>query len=227
MNKAYFEFRGNNSIDFDFWRYGNDLGLKLDNIEINTICNELSQLNNHISILDIGCGTGYHLNSILKSIPSANLTGIDFSRSYIEKAKSICDNRIKFLECPTDEISQKLKGQKYDVVLMIGLLQYLDDNQVKKLVLSLNDLLENEGRVIIKHPVLFGRQTYECESIREGHPYKSFYRTFDDLLIHFYQSFSVDNMKSLFKKNHLTDDELSRIDSQNDTKQMIITLTKQ
>ena len=115
MNKAYFEFRGENATDFDFWRYGNDLGLKLDNIEINTICNDLSQLNKNISILDIGCGTGYHLNTILKSIPVVNLTGIDFSRSYIERAKLICDDRISFLECPTDEISQMITCSTSDI----------------------------------------------------------------------------------------------------------------
>ena len=226
MNKKYFEHRGSQTSGFDFWRYGNDLGRKLDNIEIDSILSKINTNKREVSILDLGCGTGYHLDTIVRKISVGSSVGIDFSETYIETAKSECSSDINFYSSNVDNFSKFLKNDKFDFILMIGLLQYLDSREVEDLVSSLENILDSKGSLIIKHPVYFGEKSCSITSMRDGHKYTSFYKTFDDLMTPFNRSFRVESMNRIFYKKDFTEEEYDQLNSVKNTEQMLITLDR-
>jgi SAM-dependent methyltransferase len=95
-------------------------------------------------LLDIGCGTG----ELLKYLPAnIHYIGFDLSPDYINAARERYGNRGRF-ECsdvadfePTDLLG-------VDLVLAIGVLHHLDDDQVVHLLLTAWNKLRPGGRFI-------------------------------------------------------------------------------
>jgi 2-polyprenyl-3-methyl-5-hydroxy-6-metoxy-1,4-benzoquinol methylase len=101
----------------------------------------------NIKILDIGCGNGKYLN-ILKEFGFNNLFGIDISKQKIEIAKKSmptvkCIDAVKFL---------KKSNQKYDVILIIDVLEHIDLDETFQLIDLVYKSLNNYGKVIIQVP---------------------------------------------------------------------------
>jgi SAM-dependent methyltransferase len=80
------------------------------------------------SILDIGCGTA----SILSHLPNSigEYTGFDMNPSYIEFAKNRWRERANcsFFSKKVEDAATLEKGQ-YDIVLAIGIVHHLSDNE--------------------------------------------------------------------------------------------------
>ena len=73
-----------------------------------------------MSILDIGCAQGGFISIIKNYIKNFNYTGVDISKSMIEKAKKK-NSKQKFY-CKTQGKLDFLKGKKFDLVLVLGIL---------------------------------------------------------------------------------------------------------
>ena len=70
--KSFFKERAKNINDFDFWRYGENLGKKCDDYEVSWISKNANISEKDI-VVDLGCGTGYHslkLSYICKKVLS-------------------------------------------------------------------------------------------------------------------------------------------------------------
>ena len=83
-------------------------------------------------ILDLGCGTGLSSPPFFKN--GYEVTGIDGSRSMIERARKLPYKR---LICQNLEKSLRVRDRSFDAVVMVGVMEYLDDpaaviRQVKK-----------------------------------------------------------------------------------------------
>ena len=224
MNKEYFVHRGATVDKYDFWRYGNSLGKKLDDMEVKCILENISKESFLGTILDIGCGTGYHLKKVSENRKFSQFVGIDYSESYIKKAKTNFPNA-----CFTAGSYKKIQKIDFESdlthVMMIGLLQYLSEEQTYDLSSILSTVMK-EGSIIIKHPVYFGEKGYTIETVREGFKYTSHYKTFDEIVKPFMKNFKVKSMKRIFEKKDFTTQEFSEIDSAKGTQQMLIVLDK-
>ncbi|MFA6119459.1 MAG: class I SAM-dependent methyltransferase [Parachlamydiales bacterium] len=103
--------------------------------------------NKNIRILDIGCGNGKYLN-ILNNKGYANAWGIDISQEQIELAKKNLSN----VECIDSLTFLKKNKVKYDVILLIDVLEYIDLPETFEILqlayLSLND----HGKLFIQVP---------------------------------------------------------------------------
>ncbi len=99
----------------------------LNPIRVKYILSQVGQVSN-LKILDIGCGGGLVSEALARL--GADVTGIDESKECIEVASSHAINFAK--GCKLNYLCQSLKdfaGKKYDVILMLELLEHIDDRQ--------------------------------------------------------------------------------------------------
>lgn len=98
-------------------------------------------------LLDIGCGTA----RILDYLPRVQYIGFDMSEAYIAEAKSRYADRGDFHCALFDETAaERFAGQ--DIVLAIGLLHHLEDEQVRTLFRLLHTAMKPGARLITMDP---------------------------------------------------------------------------
>jgi len=93
-------------------------------------------------ILEIGCGPG----TIVPFLPETEFVGFDASREYIDQARRrfpqarfVCE-RVSHFTLPDREC--------FDVVLALGILHHIDDDEAKKLFQIAHDALKPGGRLV-------------------------------------------------------------------------------
>ncbi len=94
-------------------------------------------------VLDIGCGTA----EILDSLPGVPYVGIDASAAYVRSAREHYGNRGTFHVADVQTMRSALASQ-FDIVLAMGLLHHLDDDDALQLFDTSYDLLADHGRLI-------------------------------------------------------------------------------
>lgn len=95
------------------------------------------------NVLDLGCGTGIIANVIVDKVQ--RITAVDFIEEFVSRIKhpkidAICKEIMKF---ETNE--------KFDVIIIFGVFNYLEVHEVKKLCKKLQNWVKQDGIIIIKH----------------------------------------------------------------------------
>lgn len=141
-------------------RYETNSGMKKTQTELTNIILELyfEETNNQskdISILDIGCGTGFSLE-FLRNLKYQNLLGIDPAREMLK----ICKNK-KF-ECylgDFEKLPKEITEKNYDLIISVSALHWILTNKqemeikntIKKVGKSLKEILKEKGIIIIQY----------------------------------------------------------------------------
>ena len=102
----------------------------------------INQRDNH---LDYACGSGTFIGRYLYS----NSVGIDISKDQIDYALETFGNKNNFYVINEFE---KIKKQKFDVVTVLGLIEFLKEEDINNLLKRLNELINEDGRIIITTP---------------------------------------------------------------------------
>ncbi|MGS2716903.1 class I SAM-dependent methyltransferase [Eionea flava] len=106
-----------------------------------------------MKILDVGCGPA----DILAYLPDAEYYGFDISADYIEKARSNFANKGTFF-CKIFDEGDLSYLPKFDVVLAMGLLHHLDDEEAVQLIKLAHKALNPGGRLLTIDPCLVSGQ---------------------------------------------------------------------
>ena len=77
-------------------------------------------------VLDVGCGTG----QAIKFLPQCQYTGFDISSEYLNTAKRLHDSSFNFVLSSIEEFNYE-QYAPFDVVLLLGVLHHLNDQQIK------------------------------------------------------------------------------------------------
>ena len=134
--------------------------------------------------MDYACGSGSFLGLYFKN----NSIGFDISEKQIQHAKSKYSNKdVNF----TTDINVVKKSAPYESITLLGLLEFLDQEDSVNLLNELYDLLEDNGVLIITTPNYkftmklllnlinkFGRVNYQDITINM-HTYKSLNKLFE------------------------------------------------
>lgn len=137
-------------------------------------------------ILDIACGIGRWSDAIKQSINE--YCGVDFSEELIKIAKernSTLSNR-KFLVGAANRIEEVLecnqRGQ-YDRILLIGILMYLNDFDVKETLNQVERCSQEHSVICIREPIGMEERltlkNFYSEELQDK--YNAIYRTKDEL----------------------------------------------
>ncbi len=93
-------------------------------------------------ILDIACGLG----GILEQLPPVHYDGFDIDPTYIASARRTYGDRGTF-HC-ADVTTADVEANAYDIVMAIGVLHHLDDDQARVLIALARRALVTGGRFI-------------------------------------------------------------------------------
>ncbi len=103
----------------------------------------ISLINNkkHLSVLDVGCGIGRWADNLIDNIDS--YVGIDYSQGFIEYAneKYKSNDNIKFYEMSLLNISDDLLSKKFDLIICTGVLMYVNDAELLKILTNIKKML--------------------------------------------------------------------------------------
>lgn len=120
---------------------------------LKTITFEHKDNHDSIDILDIGCGTGYLTEELLRYYPNANITAVDIAPGMIEHArKKFIGKNIEF-QCA--DIEETEVSMKYDLIVSNAAFQWF--NQLEKTITKLEAMLKNNGTLAFS---TFGPMTF-------------------------------------------------------------------
>lgn len=191
--QAFFDKRGKaeyaNVLSATMYQDDNpDLVAQRDATEKSVLAPQL-QLDAHSRVLDIGCGIGRWGWFVHDQAPQAQYLGIDFSASLVDKAEAEARRRAKpqlrfqVMSATAIEPEALVLAPPYDLVIISGLLIYLNDQDCLKLLTQAAQLCAPGGRIYLREPVgVADRFTLDrFYSTELQHEYSAIYRTIDEL----------------------------------------------
>lgn len=129
---------------------------------------DLAKIDKSMDVLDLGCGTGRW--SFEFAIRCNNVLAIDFSPTFIkfdeEIARKSGFKNVVFL-CKSIMDDSYLNSKYFDLIHIGGVLQYLNDDDVKSLIVNLRRHLKNDGLLISRDTIslehrFYGKGEYPC-----------------------------------------------------------------
>lgn len=170
-------------------------------------------LNNASRVLDIACGIGRWSDAITCDIDE--YCGVDFSDNLIKiaDARNSDKNNRKFLVSGINEIREKMAGNQqndYNVVLMIGILMYINDSDLENALNGIGELLAEHCTICVREPIGVGARLtlkdFYSDELKDD--YNAIYRTHDELMSFFNktfisQGFSIEEEGYLFENDGL------------------------
>jgi SAM-dependent methyltransferase len=117
----------------------------------------LFSLENNRNILDLGCGPGLYLNSIMKFHPLKYIA-TDYSPHYVNKVKSLVENipgcEIYQLDLLQENQLQTLYSYTFNYILCFDVLEHINEDETA--IRNIKTLLQNtgSGALCIKVPAI-------------------------------------------------------------------------
>jgi cyclopropane fatty-acyl-phospholipid synthase-like methyltransferase len=144
-------------------------------------------LHSEMHCLDVGCGTARWAPSLLPKV--ASYTGIDFSPGLVALAKERIASDFPHATTQlhvmnANQLSSNALGnpQPFDLIVAGGVFMYLNDEDAKRLALSIADLSAPQATVYIREPIaLSDRLTLQDHYSDDlSQVYSAIYRTQDE-----------------------------------------------
>jgi SAM-dependent methyltransferase len=113
-----------------------------------------SLIRNHVrpkvgdKVIDIGCGTA----QIVQYLPEVEYLGLDTNPTYIAFARRRYGRNGTFVVGDTQSLRGDLRFRDADIVMAIGVLHHLDDQDAVHCIRFANDALKMTGRFICLEP---------------------------------------------------------------------------
>ena len=115
----------------------------------------LLSLKEDISVLDIGCGTGYALGEIAKKAGNrGTFYGVDLSAKMIERANEKFRDSEQFHFMVSNAESIPLEDNLFDIIICINSFHHY--YHPEKAIAEMHRLLKDKGKVYILDPTLDG-----------------------------------------------------------------------
>jgi len=128
-----------------------EIYLKFNNERLQPSIDLISRINidNPKAILDIGCGPGNSTQILSKHWPNSHITGIDNSKSMIEKAK----NDYPGMEWIIADAALYESKIKYDILFSNAVIQWIPDHE--KLLNKFYNMLSCQGILAVQIPLFW------------------------------------------------------------------------
>lgn len=162
-----------------------------------------------VKILELGCGTG-NIASSLEAINNVVYTGIDASKSMLERAKKKIgkNTAFTFIQKNIDDPHFALSGQ-YDVVVINNVLYAIHNHQ--KIIDLVSKIISVDGSLVISEPL----RNSSIREITRGFIEKDGIRAYFKVLAHFFPFFFllianviITQIEHIKRKNFFEEQEL-------------------
>jgi 2-polyprenyl-3-methyl-5-hydroxy-6-metoxy-1,4-benzoquinol methylase len=88
------------------------------------LCDQVARLRPR-SVLEVGCGEGYMLEALVRAGCDAELTGVELSPVAVAHARARLGSRARIEHGDARELGED--GRRFDVVMMLEVLEHLED----------------------------------------------------------------------------------------------------
>ena len=145
----------------------------------------LLRLDKNSRVLDVACGIGRWSDAITEEIEE--YCGIDFCSEFIELAKKRNKKENHhFYNAGSVDIKKCMDFQKkgkFNRVLVVGALMYLNDADVEKTIEQIEDICDSDAIICIREPIGIGERLTLKEQFSEElkDTYNAIYRTKEEL----------------------------------------------
>ena len=214
----------------DPWRYGEQLSEISDLVECEWLLRNLPMKETSV-VVDIGCGTGRHSLFLAQNSEIRKVIACDFIKENIDFLQSQIEERglrnINAVCCNADQMKKILGNERCDIIIGVGIIQYIvTEEQMANFVKSCSSVLENNGSLILKHPLSSG-DTYTVDYHREEMDtrYVSTYYNISDIMDYFGEEFKLLGYERTFTEENIGE-RLSEIENHESTRQMWLRLEK-
>ncbi len=102
---------------------------------------------NGANILDLGCGPGNSITTILKRNPDCTFTGVDLSENFLKRARKRFP-QFTFIQKNILDIPLDIK---YDVVVASFCIVHLTDEETEKLLSRISKVLKENGTLYLSY----------------------------------------------------------------------------
>ncbi len=150
-----------------------------------------------IEILDLGCGTGLEISSILKKAPNAKITCIDMSDSMLDiLLENYKDNKNQITIIKNSYLTFPFDDKKYDYVIAVMTMHHFLHDEKRKLYEKIKRSLKEGGKYIEGDYVVSQQLEEECLKVYRNAYDKHGLKT--SSLYHIDIPFSMETQKKLF-----------------------------
>jgi SAM-dependent methyltransferase len=104
-----------------------------------------------LRILDVGCATGELLGFLARSVPEADLTGVDYSEDLLDEGRKLLPEANFFFASAID-LPTEFNG-RFDVVTSIGCMPIFDASEIQQYWANLLGACRQGGVVIVLAPL--------------------------------------------------------------------------
>ncbi|BBO86185.1 SAM-dependent methyltransferase [Desulfosarcina ovata subsp. sediminis] len=123
------------------------------------------------NILDLGCGPGNNIKTILEQNASCNFIGVDLSEQFIK----IAGNKYPQFAFIQEDIRKIDLKAKYDVVLASFCIVHLSNKETEELLTKISDLLKDDGYLYLSY-MNGERQGFETTSFSNEEIFFNYYQ---------------------------------------------------
>ncbi len=213
--KSFFQnraskYREDNPYSVTMYQDNNaDLVRMRNEKEMNKLIPRL-KLSEDSKVLDIACGIGRWADRMPENI--REYFGVDFSDELVSIAnKRNHRDNISFAQGAASEIEEVLKKSgkgKFNRALLIGILMYLNEADVKAMFEQLERVCEEHAVICVREPIGLGErltlQNFYSDELKDD--YNAIYRTRDEI-IGFLQKSLLDNGFEIKEEGFLFDED--------------------
>lgn len=160
-------------------------------------------------VFDIGCGMGRWADVVLPK--AGSYVGVDVSDSLVDQARQRIKGNAEFHVMPASDIAglHDIYAQRFTRVIISGLLLYLNDSDLQRLMAGIPQLCDANCRIYFREPLAIAeRMTLDRHWSEELQAeYSSIYRSKNEMLLAMAPllecGFKLSDISRLYEQNDL------------------------
>lgn len=189
--KEFFErraskFREDNPYSVTMYQDNNACLVKERNLAEVEKLKPMLKLNAKSRVLDVACGIGRWADAITEEI--STYCGIDFSSELIQIAKKRNTKpQYSFYVGAANDVEEVVQSHslgRFNIVLLIGILMYINDNDMLKFLEQLERQCEGHARICVREPIAIEERLtlkeFYSEELEDN--YNAIYRTKSEVM---------------------------------------------